>query len=113
VLRDKWRIDSRIARGGVGTVFAATHRNGNRVAIKILHPELCRDEDTLRRFLQEGYAANQVNHAGVVRILDDDVTEEGAAFLVMELLEGELLEQRRVRKGGTLPSRDYQLEHLK
>lgn len=104
VLRDKWRIDARIARGGVGTVYAATHRNnGMTVAIKVLHPEFSRDADTRSRFLQEGYAANQVNHPGVVRILDDDVTEEGLAFLVMELLEGELLEKRRIRKGGRLP----------
>jgi serine/threonine-protein kinase len=104
VLRDKWRIDARIARGGMGTVFAATHKNnGSTAAIKILHPEFSHDSDTRSRFLQEGYAANQVNHPGVVRILDDDVTEEGLAYLVMELLEGELLEQRRVRNGGTLP----------
>lgn len=104
VLRDKWRIDGRIARGGMGTVFAATHKNnGSTAAIKILHPEFSRDQDTRSRFLQEGYAANQVNHPGVVRILDDDVTEEGLAYLVMELLEGELLEQRRIRKGGKLP----------
>ena len=104
VLREKWRIDGRIARGGMGTVFAATHRNnGSVAAIKILHPEFSRDKDTRSRFLQEGYAANQVNHPGVVRILDDDVTEEGLAYLVMELLEGELLEQRRIRKGGKLP----------
>lgn len=104
VLRDKWRIDGRIARGGMGTVFVATHKNnGSTAAIKILHPEFSRDSDTLSRFLQEGYAANQVNHPGVVRILDDDVTEEGFAYLVMELLDGELLEQRRIRKGGKLP----------
>ncbi len=104
ILRDKWRIDRRIARGGMGTVFAATHRNnGSTAAIKVLHPEFNRDQDTRSRFLQEGYAANQVSHPGVVRILDDDVTEEGLAFLVMELLEGELLEQRRIRKGGKLP----------
>ena len=88
----------------MGTVFAATHKNnGSTAAIKILHPEFSRDNDTRSRFLQEGYAANQVNHPGVVRILDDDVTEEGLAYLVMELLEGELLEQRRIRKGGKLP----------
>jgi serine/threonine-protein kinase len=104
VLRDKWRIDARIARGGMGTVFAATHRkNGSTAAIKILHPQFSSDADTRSRFLQEGYAANQVGHPGVVRILDDDVTEEGLAYLVMELLEGELLEQRRIRKGGKLP----------
>jgi serine/threonine-protein kinase len=103
-LRDKWHIDSRISRGGVGTVFAATHRNnGSRVAIKVLHPEFSRDQDTRSRFLQEGYAANQVNHPGVVRILDDDTAEDGSAYLVMELLEGELLERRRMNKGGKLP----------
>jgi serine/threonine protein kinase len=107
VLRDRWRIDARISRGGVGTVYAATHKNnGSRAAIKVLHPEFSRDVDTRSRFLQEGYAANQVNHPGVVRILDDDTSEDGHAYLVMELLEGELLETRRVRKGGTLPLPD-------
>ena len=107
VLRDKWRIDARISRGGVGTVYAATHKNnGSRAAIKVLHPEFSRDVDTRSRFLQEGYAANQVNHPGVVRILDDDTSEDGHAYLVMELLEGELLETRRIRKGGRLPLTD-------
>ncbi len=107
VLRDRWRIDARISRGGVGTVYAATHKNnGSRAAIKVLHPEFSRDADTRSRFLQEGYAANQVNHPGVVRILDDDTSEDGHAYLVMELLEGELLETRRVRKGGKLPLPD-------
>jgi serine/threonine-protein kinase len=107
VLRDRWRIDARISRGGVGTVYAATHKNnGSRAAIKVLHPEFSRDADTRSRFLQEGYAANQVNHPGVVRILDDDTSEDGHAYLVMELLEGELLETRRVRKGGRLPLAD-------
>jgi len=107
VLRDKWRIDARISRGGVGTVYAATHKNnGSRAAIKVLHPEFSRDVDTRSRFLQEGYAANQVNHPGVVRILDDDTSETVTAYLVMELLEGELLETRRIRKGGRLPLSD-------
>jgi len=107
VLRDRWRIDARISRGGVGTVYAATHKNnGSRAAIKVLHPEFSRDADTRGRFLQEGYAANQVNHPGVVRILDDDTSEDGHAYLVMELLEGELLEARRIRNGGRLPLPD-------
>src|SRR4051794_17814231 len=98
ILRDKWRIDARVASGGVATVYAATHRNnGNRVAIKVLHPELSHDADTYSRFLQEAYAANKVHHPGVVRIIDDDVSEEGIAFLVMELLDGELLEKARIR----------------
>ncbi|MBX3193418.1 MAG: serine/threonine protein kinase, partial [Labilithrix sp.] len=91
----------------MGTVYAATHKNnGSRAAIKVLHPEFARDPDTRSRFLQEGYAANQVNHPGVVRILDDDTTEDGHSYLVMELLEGEVLETRRQRKGGRLPLAD-------
>lgn len=88
----------------MGIVFAATHTsNGSAAAIKVLRSELSRDSGVLSRFLQEGYAANHVNHPGVVRILDSNVTEEGLAYLVMELLEGEPLERRRVRKGGRLP----------
>jgi serine/threonine-protein kinase len=91
----------------MGTVFAATHKNnGSRAAIKVLHPEFARDEDTKSRFIQEGYAANHVGHSGVVRILDDDTTEEGLPYIVMELLEGELLEQRRINMGGKLPYED-------
>src|SRR5262245_41086405 len=94
-LKGKWRIDALLGRGGFATVYAATHRNGKRVAIKILNPELRGDSQTRERFLNEGYAANGVKHPGVVSVYDDDVTEEGDAFLVMELLEGETLEDWR------------------
>ena len=57
-----------------------------------------------RRFLREGYAANSVDHPGTVRVLDDDTAEDGCAFLVMELLEGETLEARAERCGGRLPA---------
>ena len=57
-----------------------------------------------RRFLSEGYAANAVKHPGVVSVLDDDVSEDGSAFLVMELLEGETLEARASRSGCLPPS---------
>ena len=54
------------------------------------------------RFLREGYVANTVDHPGAVRVFDDDTTDDGAAFLVMELLEGETLETRAERLGGKL-----------
>ena len=104
VLHDKWRIDAKIARGGVATVFRARHRQGQVAAIKIMHPEYARNEDVRRRFLREGYAANKVGHPGVVSVLDDDVTDDGHAYIVMELLQaGEVLEDKRERLGGTLP----------
>lgn len=104
VLQDKWHIEAKIARGGVATVFRARHRQGQVAAIKIMHPQLSRNEDIRRRFLREGYAANKVGHSGVVRVLDDDMTDDGTPFIVMELLDhGELLEERRERLGGRLP----------
>jgi serine/threonine protein kinase len=103
VIKDKWRVDARIGSGGMAAVYAATHRNGNRVALKMLHMEMSRDATLRQRFLREGYVANQVAHPGAVRILDDDVAEDGCVFLVMELLEGESLESRRERLGGRLP----------
>jgi serine/threonine-protein kinase len=87
-LRGKYRVDSVLGIGGMAVVYAATHRNLKRFALKILHPELSLRTDIRTRFLREGYAANALNHAGAVTILDDDVAEDGSAFLVMELLEG-------------------------
>ncbi len=57
------------------------------------------------RFLREGYVANKVEHPGTVTILDDQVCEDGSVFLVMELLEGETLEDRRER-AGSLPAHE-------
>ncbi len=107
VLRDKWQIDRLIGVGGMAAVYAATHvKNGRRVALKVLHPEASMSPDTRARFLREGYAANKLEHPGTVAVLDDDVAEDGSAYLVMELLEGESLEDRRERLGGRVPTAD-------
>jgi eukaryotic-like serine/threonine-protein kinase len=103
LVRGKYHVDSFLAAGSMASVFSATHRNGSRVALKILHPHLARDPGILERFRREGYFANSIGHPGVVRAIDDDVTEDGCAFLVMELLEGETLEEARLREGGRLP----------
>jgi serine/threonine-protein kinase len=103
VLKEKWRLDDVIGVGGMATVYSATHRNnGKRVAVKMLHPELSVIPQIRTRFLREGYASNQVDHPGVVSVLDDDVSKDGSVFLVMELLEGETLEQRRAAAGGRI-----------
>jgi serine/threonine protein kinase len=108
-LRDKWHLDALLGVGGMAAVYAATHRNGMRGAVKILHPSQARDEAVKARFLREGYLANKVDHAGAVRVLDDDATADGAVFLVMELLVGATLKSRAMRRGGTLPARTLML----
>jgi serine/threonine-protein kinase len=107
VLRDKWRIDGLLGIGGMAAVYAATHtNNGKQVAIKLLHPEVVTNPEARSRFLREGYVANKVGHPGTVQVLDDDVDDDGSVFLVMELLDGESFEARRVRSGNFLPPID-------
>ncbi len=106
VLRSKWRLDALLGVGGMAAVYAATHRNGSRAAIKVLHAELSTNEAARRQFLREGYLANSVGHPGTVKIIDDDVAEDGSPFLVAELLAGETLEDRRIRLGGRLSEND-------
>ncbi|MFO0613359.1 MAG: serine/threonine-protein kinase [Polyangiaceae bacterium] len=105
-LREKWRVDALLGSGGMATVYAATHRNGMRGAIKVLHAHLSHDEELRKRLVREGYVANKIKHPGVVRILDDDVTEDGLAFIVMELLDGEPWKARWQRAGKILPIND-------
>ena len=88
ILRGKYCLERVLGIGGMSVVYAATHRNRARFAIKILSDELSARPDIRMRFLREGYAANSVGHPAVVRVVDDDTTEDGAAFLVVELLEG-------------------------
>jgi serine/threonine protein kinase len=105
VLGEKYRLDRVLGVGGFASVYAATHRNKSRVAVKVLHRELAIDKSLRDRFLREGYAANSVEHEGVVRVLDDDIDEDGSVFLVMELLDGETLEARweRSKRRLTVP----------
>jgi predicted Ser/Thr protein kinase len=102
-INNKWRIDSLLGIGGMASVFACSHRNGSRAAIKLLHSEFGRDAAIRDRFLREGYVANKVEHPGRVAILDDDVTEQDEPFLVMELLEGETLQQLWKRRDRRMP----------
>ena len=106
VFNKKYTLGRLIGSGGMATVYEATHRNGHRVAIKILHADVSASEDLRARFLREGYVANKVEHPGAVRVLDDDTAEDGSVFLVMDLLEGETLDARTKRFGGRLPALD-------
>ena len=94
VLRGKLRLESLLGVGGMAAVYMATHRNGMRCAVKMLHLELSTHEQSRKRSLREGYMANAVGHPGAVAVLDDDVAEEGSVLLVMELLEGQTVDAR-------------------
>src|SRR3954470_4524294 len=63
-LRDKYRLDRVLGGGGMAAVYLAVHRNGNRVAVKVLHPELSIEPELITRFVREGYLANSIDHPG-------------------------------------------------
>lgn len=100
----RWRVERLLGGGASAAVFEATHqRNGKRAALKVLHPELASNSRLKARFLREGYLANRVGHPGAVSVLDDDETEDGILFLVMEFLEGQTVGQWARQQGGRLP----------
>ena len=101
----RYSIEHVLGIGGMAAVYAGVHRNGRHVALKFLHPDLSRRGDIRKRFLREGQAANAVQHPGVVAVIDDDVAEDGSAFLVMERLEGKSLERVWEELGRRLPVR--------
>ncbi len=106
VVDGRWRIDSLLGRGSTAAVYAATHRNGHRATLKILHPPLCAEPATIERFLREAGIANAIKHRAIVPIGDDGTTEDGCAYLVLELLDGETLEEIKERDGGRIPLQD-------
>jgi serine/threonine-protein kinase len=99
----KYVLEQLLGAGAMGAVFRARHRNGNAVAVKLLHADLMREPKVRTRFLREGYVANRIAHDGVTRVLDDEDDAEGHVYLVMELLEGESVESLVERGGGQLP----------
>ena len=92
VIADRYRLESRLGVGGMGAVYRARHLLIDRVvAIKILQPERRGEEHFRAWFLREARAVNRINHANTVDINDFGETEDGLAYLVMELLVGESL----------------------
>ena len=102
----RWRIDALLGCGSTSAVYAATHRNGHRAALKIIHQSLCSDAALTQRFLREAGIANAIKHRAIVPIGDDGLTEDGCAYLVLELLEGETLDEMRERGAGRISLED-------
>lgn len=101
-LPEKYEVLEQLGRGGMGTVFKARHKDLDEVvAIKVINPELVEKEGevTSRRFLAEAKAASRLNHPNLISLKDYGVTTEGAAYMVMEFVEGESLEDYLKRRG--------------
>ena len=89
-----YRIISAIGSGGMGEVYKAHDTNLDRpVALKILPPELVRNDDRVRRFVQEAKSASSLNHPHIVTIHEIG-TSDSIYFIAMELIDGLTLKSR-------------------
>ncbi len=89
LLAGKYRVEQVLGAGGMGYVVAALHEQlGQRVAVKLLVPELCENEDSVTRFLREARAAVRIQSEHVARVLDVGELTNGSPYMVMEFLSG-------------------------
>jgi len=86
----------------MGVVYAAEHTvMGRKAVVKMLRPHLSSDKEIVKRFFNEARAAASIRHPGIVDVYDVGYHDDGAAYIVMDRLEGESLAQRK-RRMGTL-----------
>ncbi len=92
IVAGRYRLGRLLGEGGMGAVYEAEHVGlGATVAVKLLTDRFVDDPDAVERFRREARAAAAVRHPNVVNVTDTGTDEEGAPFLVMELLVGESL----------------------
>jgi len=103
-LQNRYRIDSELGRGGMGTVYRATDaQTGELVAVKALNPEVvAHTPDFVERFVREGEALRQLNHPNIVSMVAA-VEEGGRHYLIMEYVSGGSLDDL-LKNQGRLPS---------
>ena len=95
---DKYRVLRILGRGGMGAVYEAVHEAiGQRIAIKVLKTELSSDSRHVQRFFDEARAVNIVRHPGLIKVYDFGHLPDGTAYITMEFLEGESLQERLSR----------------
>ncbi len=102
LLAGRYRLDARVGRGGMCTVWRAHDLALERtVAVKLLHTELSGDGAQLERFRREARAVARLSHPHIVTVIDAG-EEEGRPYIVLEYVEGETLKER-IKRHGRLP----------
>ena len=108
-----YRIVRKLGEGGMGAVYLAEHALlGRRAAIKVLLPRLSSQREIVQRFFHEAKAVTQIADPGIVQVFDFGHHQDGSAFIVMELLDGEPLDRRLERIGRIAPRDTLRLMRL-
>src|ERR1700759_1179334 len=101
-LNGRYRLEARIAAGGMSTVYRALDETLERqVAVKLMNREVASDSDQLERFRREARAVAQLSHPHIVGVIDAG-EDDGRPYIVLEYVEGETLKDR-IRRLGRLP----------
>jgi serine/threonine-protein kinase len=91
-LNGRFSVETKLGEGGFGAVYQGVQLlTGRRVAIKLLHPEMTRDQNVVARFRREGQVLCSLRDAHTITTYDFDQTPDGTLFIAMELLEGRSL----------------------
>jgi serine/threonine-protein kinase len=99
----RYTVVRRIGKGAIGAIYEVRHTKlDRRFAMKTLAGDFAEDPDTLARFRREADVIAKLRHPNIVDIVDWDVTDAGAPYLVMELLRGENL-ALRLKRTGPMP----------
>ncbi|HEX4421516.1 MAG TPA: protein kinase [Kofleriaceae bacterium] len=94
VLNNRFKVESKIGEGGFGAVYRGTQlATSRKVALKLLHPEMTKDENLVARFRREGMVLCNLRDAHTITTYDFDQTPDGTLYIAMELLEGKSLHQ--------------------
>ena len=110
LLTSRYRLERRLGRGGMGTVYKATDTSLERaVAVKLIREDLVTSSDAAERFRREAKAAAAFAHPNLVTVHDFGVDSETRVFLVMELLEGFTLRQRFEQQKKFAPQQILQI----
>lgn len=100
VIDDRYRLEAHLGGGGMGEVYRAEHTLMHKiVAVKLLRPEVARDESIIERFRREAAAAGNLDHPNICAATDFGKTGDGYFYLVMEYIDGESLKDLLAREG--------------
>ena len=106
VLDKKYKLEKRIAEGGMGVVYEGTHLTiGRKLAVKVLHTEIKTQDDVVARFQNEARLAAAIGQRNIVDIIDMGQARRKFNFIVMEFLEGQDL-RTLLQRRHSLTSRE-------